>query len=186
MSMIQPIANHIPVQMLKEFIETKGDQVNRALCSTSSACPFINFVREAQLDGFLSDLVENKDRVLLIVDMPGVESENLDIKLSGNVLTIKALKNPTSKFASHSCDSTCRCDFATGKSTSCKCDPKCGTTETKFEYKLKERSDGQTERSWTLPTNCDVTKASTTYSDGTLFLSVPKVVQTSFRKLDIC
>lgn len=184
MSMIQSNVN-LPV-MVKEFFDTKGDQVNRALNSTSSSCPFINYVRGTQLGGFLSDLVECSDRFLLIVETPGVEKENLDIKISGNILTIKAMKTPTSKFGSHSCDSSCKCDYATGKSTSCSCDPPCGT-EAKFEYKLKEINNGKMERSWAnLPSNCDFTKVSTIYSDGTLILSVPKVLHTSqFRKLDI-
>ncbi len=40
------------------------------------------------------DILEEAERITVFVDLPGVNSENVDVSLSGNMLTIRGLRTP--------------------------------------------------------------------------------------------
>lgn len=41
-----------------------------------------------------SDIYETEDNVVVVVDMPGVDEDNIDITLEKNILTLKGYTNP--------------------------------------------------------------------------------------------
>ncbi len=83
--------------MFKEFMRTTtGAKMfdkysTEGLSSELTSCPFLNFMKCCQ-GGITSDLIEGTNCFTLIVDIPGVKRENIDIEIESNMLTIRTKK----------------------------------------------------------------------------------------------
>jgi HSP20 family protein len=97
-------------------------------------------------EAFALDMYETDDDVIVEAPLPGVKPEEIDIQVSGNVLTIKGEWKEEKK----------------------------EKKEKKASYVYQERSFGSFCRSVTLPTKVDVDKAEAAFEHGVLTLTLPK------------
>ncbi|MBD3345224.1 MAG: Hsp20 family protein [Chitinivibrionales bacterium] len=91
------------------------------------------------------DIVEEKDEFLIRADIPGVDKNNIDISISGDVLTISGDKKEESK-----------------------------KEEEGGYYSHLERAYGSFSRSFTLPDYVDKESINATFKNGVLELSLKK------------
>jgi HSP20 family protein len=90
------------------------------------------------------DIKEESDAIVIKADLPGVKKEDIDVRVDGNLLTIKAEKKFEEK------------------------------EEEKDRYHRIERYYGVFQRSFTLPDRVDPEKMKARYEDGVLILTLPK------------
>lgn len=102
------------------------------------------------------DISESKKEFLIEADVPGFSSNDLDIEIDENVLTIRANKETSSEQEDD--DKT---------------------------YYLKERSHAYWERSFTLPSNADGGKVDCEVDNGQLKIHIPKAKKANMRKLSV-
>jgi HSP20 family protein len=101
------------------------------------------------------DVIEDADKIELLVDLPGVKQEELDIQVDKDVLTLRGarkLERPEVKDAKDAKDAK-----------------KDGE-----HFRRYERVTGGFVRSFTLPKTVDVEKIGASLKDGVLTLSLPK------------
>ncbi len=89
------------------------------------------------------DVVETDTEIRLTVDLPGLEEKDFDVKIDGDVLTLKGEKRSASE-------------------------------EEKDGYRHVERVHGRFERSLRIASEFDTGKATASYSNGVLTVTLPK------------
>lgn len=100
------------------------------------------------------DVIERDEEVVVRAELPGVEKKDLDVSLSGNVLTIKG----SSKHEQE---------------------------EEKGEYFRREVSSGSYSRSVRLPTEVDGDKVESSFKDGLLELTLPKLKKAKRHRISV-
>jgi HSP20 family protein len=102
------------------------------------------------------DMYEEDKELVVKAEMPGIKKKDLDIKLDGDVLTIKAEKSEEKKEGEE------------------------GTT-----HYYRERSFGQYVRYMTLPSRVDAEKITATLKKGLLEIRMPKAEGPDTRQIEI-
>ena len=101
------------------------------------------------------DIEEEDDKYLIKADLPGVDKENIDVKLENGVLSIRGEKTTESE---------------TGKGT---------------KRHRTERFHGSFARSFTLPEAVKADQVEASYKDGVLSLVIPKQEEIKPKSIDI-
>ncbi len=101
------------------------------------------------------DIEENEKQYLIKADLPGVDKENIDVKLENGMLSIRGEKRTESE------------------------------TDKGGKHHRRERFYGTFARSFTLPDSVDADKVDAAYKDGVLTLSIPKTENTKPKSIDI-
>ncbi len=101
------------------------------------------------------DIEEEADRYLIKADLPGVDKENIDVKLENGVLSIRGEKTSETE---------------TGKGT---------------KRHRTERFHGSFARSFSLPEAVRADQVEASYKDGVLSLIIPKEEEAKPRSIDI-
>jgi HSP20 family protein len=101
------------------------------------------------------DIEEDAERYLITADLPGVDKENIDVKLDNGMLSIRGEKRTETE------------------------------TDKGGKHHRRERFHGTFARSFTLPDSIDADKVDATYKDGVLTLAIPKVETAKSRSIDI-
>lgn len=102
------------------------------------------------------DMYEEEKELVIKAELPGIRKKDLDIKLDGDVLTIKAEKKEEKEEGEK------------------------GAT-----HYYRERTFGQYVRSMTLPSRVDAEKVTATLKKGLLELRLPKVDTPEIKQIDI-
>ncbi len=90
------------------------------------------------------DLINNDDNMIVKVDIPGIDKDNIEIDLHETHLTVSGKRESNKE-------------------------------EESENYRLSERSYGEFKRSLRLPVKADIENAKTSYKDGVLEISIPKI-----------
>ena len=101
------------------------------------------------------DIEEDAERYLIKADLPGVEREDIDVKLENGMLSIRGEKTTETE------------------------------TDKGGKHHRRERFHGTFARSFTLPDSIDADKVDATYKDGVLTLAIPKVEKEKPKSIDI-
>lgn len=104
---------------------------------------------------FRVELKENNDNVVVHAEIPGVDKDDIDISIDGNVLTIKA------EVKQYDAD----------------------RQDDKVLH--SERFYGSVQRSFSLPSNIVQAKATADYKDGMLILTLPKETPSGAKKISV-
>jgi HSP20 family protein len=104
------------------------------------------------------DVVETKDAVEVRLEVPGLQPNDIDVRVDDNVLTIAGEKKSEKKNESAS-DETA--------------------------YRHVERRYGQFRRTFKLPTSTDATQVAANYNNGVLTITLPKAERAKPRKIEI-
>lgn len=140
---VQPFRNELTDAIQRFFEEPLFSSPGSFFNKASNFRPAIN-------------VAEKEDRYCLEVEIPGVDPEQVDIELEGNVLTIKGEKTKEQK------------------------------VEDKEQRMYKvEHSYGSFYRSLTLPENIDNEHISAETKNGMLYIDVPKSEQSKAKKINI-
>ena len=97
---------------------------------------------------FSVDVIEEGDQYLVSAELPGFEESEVDVTLNDNLMVISASKKVEEKTE--------------------------GEEDVKVKYLLRERSDSQYKRSFSLPKDADKEAIKATLKDGVLNLSISK------------
>jgi HSP20 family protein len=103
------------------------------------------------------DLYQTEDEVVVKATMPGMRPEDINISITGEMLTIEGEVKE---------------EYEAGEDNGA-------------NYHIRERRYGKFYRSLTIPTPVDVDKASADYKDGILTLTLPKVAETKSKTITI-
>ena len=106
---------------------------------------------------FPIDLKDEKDKMIVRADLPGMESDNLKVEVENNVLKIEANVEQSTESESNGTDN----------------------------YYFKERRTGSMQRSLTLPYKVEVDATTSTYKDGVLEIVLPKVAESQSKQIII-
>ena len=101
------------------------------------------------------DIEEEEDKYVIKADLPGVEKEDIEVKLENNVLSIRGEK---------------KTEKETGKGT---------------KRHRTERFHGTFARSFTLPETVKADEVGASYKDGVLLLTIPKEEESKPKSIDI-
>ncbi len=101
------------------------------------------------------DVEETADKYLIKADLPGVDRQDIDVKLENGVLSIRGEKQT---------------EIETGQGT---------------KRHRTERFRGSFARSFTLPDAVDAEMVDASYRDGVLSLSIPKEERAKAKSIDI-
>jgi HSP20 family protein len=101
-----------------------------------------------------TDLAESESEVTVTMDLPGVDPDNIEINISGDLLTVRAHKHRQKE-------------------------------EKRGSYHYVERAWGDFQRSIALPSTVDPDRASATYKDGVLTITIPKHTHVQPRKITV-
>lgn len=112
------------------------------------------------------DIFEDADKIRLLVDLPGVEQEAIDISVDKNVLTLKGERRTIHEAGG-------------GKEATA-----AGAAPT-TEAKRIERVHGQFVRAFTLPSTVDSEKVAGELKNGVLTLTLPKKVEAQPRQIKV-
>jgi HSP20 family protein len=104
------------------------------------------------------DVVEDKDRIVLTADLPGVSLEQVEIQLHKDVLTVRGERKVAQAAES---------------------------AETGELFRRFERVSGVFERSFTLPPTVDVDRIEAGMRDGVLTVSLPKRPEAQPRQIKV-
>jgi HSP20 family protein len=102
------------------------------------------------------DISETDDAFVVSADLPGVDRNDIDVSLNGNVLTIRAERKEESS-----------------------------DENAKRRPHFIERRYGLYQRSFTLPANIVSDKVEADYQDGVLTLAIPKAPESKAKKIQI-
>jgi len=102
-----------------------------------------------------TDVVETEREIRVLVEMPGLKRENIEVDVENNVLTIRGEKREE------------RTEGQEGR------------------YHLAERRWGTFARSFVLPRDVDADNINAAFQDGVLAVSIPKSEKARRRKIDI-
>ena len=100
------------------------------------------------------DVIERDEEVVVRAELPGVDKKDLDVSLSGNVLTIKGSTKQEQK-------------------------------EEKGEYYRREVSSGSYSRTVRLPAEVDGDKVESSFKDGLLELTLPKLKKAKRHRITV-
>ena len=106
---------------------------------------------------FPIDLKDEKDKMIVRADLPGMESDNLKVEVENSVLKIEANVEQSTESESNGTDN----------------------------YYFKERRTGSMQRSLTLPYKVEVDATTSTYKDGVLEIVLPKVAESQSKQIII-
>jgi HSP20 family protein len=106
------------------------------------------------------DAVEDNDKIELLVDLPGVKQEDLDIQIEHDVLTLRGQ----------------RAGDRNGKTD---------RKDAKDYFRRYERVTGGFVRSFSLPDTVDAEKIGAALKDGVLTLTLPKRPQAQPQKIKV-
>lgn len=102
------------------------------------------------------NIKEKKDRYIMEVEIPGVEADDIEIDVSGNVMTIQGERKLETIAEEHD-----------------------------KQFHMIEHSYSSYYRSFTLPENSDVDKISADYKNGILIVDIPKRKDKKSRRIKI-
>lgn len=102
-----------------------------------------------------TDVVETEREIRVIVEMPGLKRENIEVDVENNVLTIRGEKKEE------------RTEGEQGK------------------WHLAERRYGTFARSFVLPRDVDADNIQARFEDGVLSVSIPKSERARRRRIDV-
>ena len=102
-----------------------------------------------------TDVVETEREIRVMVEMPGLKRENIEVDVENNVLTIRGEKREE------------RTEGQNGR------------------YHLAERRWGTFARSFVLPRDVDADNINAAFENGVLTVSIPKSEKARRRKIDI-
>jgi HSP20 family protein len=108
------------------------------------------------LGGYPVDVVEDADKLTVLVDLPGFAKEHVDVTLDNNLLTISAERLPAPE-------------------------PENSTRE----FLLRERKYGKFTRSFTLPNTVDETTVAAKLEHGVLHVTLDKRQEAKPRKITV-
>ncbi|HLU25535.1 MAG TPA: Hsp20/alpha crystallin family protein [Longimicrobiales bacterium] len=103
-----------------------------------------------------ADVIETKDEIRIVVDLPGLTRDDIEIELENNVLTLSGEKR----------EETIREDE-------------------EGRYHIAERRYGRFSRSFMLPGDVDADHIEATFENGVLTIAVPKSEQARRRRVEI-
>ena len=101
------------------------------------------------------DIEEDAERYLIKADLPGVDKEDIDVKLENGMLSIRGEKSTETE------------------------------TDKGGKHHRRERFHGTFARSFTLPDSIDADKVDAAYKDGVLTLAIPKKDKAKPKSIDI-
>lgn len=136
------MSNMAPWEPYREMMSLR-DAMNR-LFEESVLRPGFLAATETSSAGAPVDIYETEDSVVLKATVPGVRPEDIDVTISGDVLTIKGEFKPEEP------------------------------TEKQRNFIRQERRFGSFCRQLTLPTAIDSNRVSATFENGILTLEMPK------------
>jgi HSP20 family protein len=117
-------------------------------------------VTRAMDSGFRMDVAENENAYRLAIDLPGVRKEDIQVSVHENQLTITAeLRDEKA---------------ANGDAGS-----------EQANWLVRERAFGKVSRTIALPEKVDDTSAEARYTDGVLYLTLPKSRVTAAKRLTV-
>lgn len=102
------------------------------------------------------DLLESENDVVLKFDIPGMKNEDINISLSGSILTISGEKKQEHEIIGE-----------------------------KRDFRICERTYGSFTRSVQLPSQVDSDNIDATYKDGVLTVTVKKTKSSNNRKIEV-
>lgn len=102
-----------------------------------------------------TDVVETEREIRVLVEMPGLKRENIEVDVENNVLTIRGEKREE------------RTEGQEGR------------------YHLAERRWGTFARSFVLPRDVDADNIQASFENGVLTVSIPKSEKARRRKIDV-
>ena len=100
------------------------------------------------------DISETNNHYLMEMDLPGMQKNDVDIKIDNNILTIKGKK----EFGKEHKDSN---------------------------FYTRERSYGEFQRSFALPSGVDTSKIDADFKNGVLILQLPKTDVSDSKSIEI-
>jgi HSP20 family protein len=103
------------------------------------------------------DLYQTDDEVVVKATMPGMKPEDINISITGDMLTIEGEVKE---------------EYESGEDNG-------------VNYHIRERRYGKFYRSLTIPTHVDADKASADFEDGILTLTLPKVEETKPKTITV-
>ena len=115
------------------------------MMSTSSVVPTIASMSTGQT-GIKCDMVEKDTCYHILMDIPGISKNDIDVSLENGVVTVCGNKLPC-------------CEFDSSKDS----------------YHFKERATGRFTRCFKLPPNADFSKSTASHVNGVLVLTFPKM-----------
>ena len=132
-------------------------QLNRMLDEAFGTWPFDNqgTITSAWIPP--CDVMEDAENVRIVMELPGVRSEDVKLSLENNILTIRGEKRQESQ--------------ETGDKTS--------------RVHRYERSYGSFERTFALPNTVDPEKVEASYDNGVLTVSLPKAERMRPREIQV-
>lgn len=104
------------------------------------------------------DVEEEDGRYTVAMDIPGVRKEDIDVSVSGNMVTVRAHIDRSVPASANG---------GRGKKL------------------LSERVVGESVRSFTLPVDVDATQTTAAYEDGALTLTLPKRPDGQRRRIEV-
>ena len=103
-----------------------------------------------------ADVLETRDAIRVMVELPGVPSEAIDVNLEDNVLTISGEKEEQTQRA-----------------------------DDEHRWHLSERRYGRFSRSFVLPREVDTDRIQAAFNNGILTVTVPKSERAKPRRIEV-
>lgn len=116
--------------------------------------------RMNRMDGMLrvpeADVIERENEIRVVVELPGLDPEDVDLSLENNVLSITGEKREERKEG-----------------------------DEKSRYHLSERRYGKFTRSFVLPREVDAESIRASFDNGVLTITIPKSEKARRRRIEI-
>jgi HSP20 family molecular chaperone IbpA len=112
--------------------------------------------RKGSLMRASADVMEKEDEIRVLMEMPGMKAENVEIELENNVLTISGEKKEERT-----------------------------ESDKEERYHLSERRYGHVSRSFVLPREVEQEKIQAHFEDGVLTVRIPKSEKARRRRIEI-
>lgn len=110
------------------------------------------------------EIWEDDDKVHLVMEMPGIKADDIDITLDNNVLTVRGEKREQHEQAP---------------------DKQAKGEESRIRWHMRSRSYGQFMRQFQLPTSVDESKVTASFKDGLLCVEVEKRPEVKPKKIEV-
>ncbi|MCR5762439.1 MAG: Hsp20/alpha crystallin family protein [Treponema sp.] len=111
------------------------------------------------------DVVEHKDSYELVMDLPGMTQDDIDLSVKENTLTIASKQDPAAENKAGAEQKDENKDAG--------------------KYLIRERFNASFSRSFTLPRNADSQQISATFKNGVLYVTIPCKAELAERKIQI-
>lgn len=116
--------------------------------------------RMSRMDGMLrvpeADVIERENEIRVVVELPGLDPEEVDLSLENNVLSITGEKREERREG-----------------------------DEKSRYHLSERRYGKFTRSFVLPREVDAESIRASFDNGVLTITIPKSEKARRRRIEI-